>query len=567
MSQTVTCPHCNTLLRSSRPIPTGANLRCPDCKGPFHAPDLEHLLPSVPSVARSNLFGAPFVIAVTVSVLLGGSLITAALLVVRSRPAEAPTQLTSDDERLLAQRKQLDEERAKLDERKRHLECKELVDRGLAALQKGSLAEAEKLFTQALELVPGNADAMNGLVEVKARLAAATRGQELDAKQQAEVSRLLAEGRKALEDRQFATAVRLLESARVLAPGNSEVLEVLAKARTALDADVAEKKKLADYRLHMLAGKKALEAERYADAVREFLAALALMPDDLEAQQGQKQAEAKIAALADKQKRQAAFADLAERGRKALDGKRFKAAVRELEAALRILPDDRDARRDLREAKDALKRVKSENPRLLARADDQVKRGRLESARSLCEDAVKNWAEDEDAEKALRNVNRLIDAARTARESYASYVQQGALAMATRQWAAAVAAYAEAVRLVPSDLESIRQLRLARKALETEVKARLEYARLVKLGNAALDRRLYNDAVKAFTAALQILPDDVIATAGLSKARLGKGLADGQKALMLRRKNDAITAFQMALDEDPDNVVAAAGLRQANRMR
>jgi tetratricopeptide (TPR) repeat protein len=566
MSQTVTCPHCHTLLRSSRPIPVGANLRCPDCKGPFNAPDLLPEIPPVPSVARSNLFGAPFVIAVTVSLLLGASIITAALLVIQSRPAETAAPPANDD-RLLAQRKQLDEERAKLDERKRLLECKELVAKGKAALDRGSLAVAEKLFTQALELVPGDADAVNGLVEVKARLAAAAHGKDLDAKQLAEVNRLLTEGKKALADKQFATAVRLLESARVLAPANSEVLEALGRARTALDADVAEKKKLADYRLHMLAGKKALQDERYADAVREFLAALALMPDDLEAQQGQKQAEARIAALADKDKRQAAFADLAERGRKALDAKRFKAAIRELEAALRILPDDRDAQRDLREAKDALKRVKSENPRLLARADDQVKLGRLEQARSLCEDAVKNWAEDEDAEKALKNVNRLIEAARTAREGYAAYVQQGALAMATRRWADAIAAYTEAVRLVPTDLESIRQLRLARKALEAEVKARLEYARQVKLGNAALDRRLYNDAVKAFTAALVILPDDVIATAGLSKARLGKGLADGQKALLLRRKNDAIAAFQMALDEDPDNVVAAAGLRQANRMR
>ena len=83
--------------------------------------------------------------------------------------------------------------------------------------------------------------------------------------------------------------------------------------RKALDTDVAEKKKLADFKKHMDLGKAAMAAERFPDAVKEFIAAVQLMPDDLEAQQGQKQAEAKLLALADKDKRQKAFDDLLDR--------------------------------------------------------------------------------------------------------------------------------------------------------------------------------------------------------------------------------------------------------------
>ena len=57
-----------------------------------------------------------------VSLLLGASLITAALLIAQSRPAEAPAPPASADDHLLAQRRQLDEERARLDERKRRLD-------------------------------------------------------------------------------------------------------------------------------------------------------------------------------------------------------------------------------------------------------------------------------------------------------------------------------------------------------------------------------------------------------------------------------------------------------------
>ena len=53
-----------------------------------------------------------------------------------------------------------------------------------------------------------------------------------------------------------------------------------------------------------------MTAERFADAVKEYIAALQEMPDDLEAQNGQKQAEAKLLALTDKEKRQKAFDDL-----------------------------------------------------------------------------------------------------------------------------------------------------------------------------------------------------------------------------------------------------------------
>jgi tetratricopeptide (TPR) repeat protein len=553
----VSCPHCRSLLRCTKPIPAGVNLRCPDCKVPFLAPD----------VSKPTLFGPPFIIAVTVSLLLGASIIAAALVLTTRRPGPVAQDQARPDEDLVRQRRELADAKAGLDEQKRKLEHARLLVRAQDALGKDDHALAKKLFAQALDLVPGDADTVKGLAAAEAGLLVAANRQKDRSKRQAELEQLLADAKQALADRKYALAVQRLEAARAVAATNRTVLDLLAEAQTALDSDTAEKKKLADFRAHMDSGRAALKAERYTDAVKEYLAALRLMPDDLEAQQGQKQAEARLAAQADKDKRQNAFAALADRGQKALKGKRFKEAIQALEAALRLIPDDREAQRDLREAKADLARVKKGNPSLLARADEAVKLGRLTDARQLCEEAVADWAEDRQAEKALRNVDRLVENARTAQTTYLARVQAAQLAYAAGNYAQAVAAYAEAAQLMPTDLEVARALRQARRALERQVAGRLEIDRLVRAGNGALLARSFDSAITSFNKALRIDPDNVAATQGLNRARYGKGMSDGQMALARRRRDDAIEAFTTALEAKPGDALASNGLRQARMLR
>jgi tetratricopeptide (TPR) repeat protein len=573
MSQTVTCPHCQTLLRSQKPIPAGANLRCPDCRESFTAPALALPRP------RSVFLDAPFLIAVTVSVLLGGSIITATVVAVvlsgqRPEPVvQEPAPEKKDDDALAKERKALEEAKAGLAREKLAL----ILDRAKAALEAKKYTEAEKLFREALELAPGDSKAIEGLTSAKTALALAAAREKDDGKARAEVETLLADARKAMADRKFALAVQRLEAARTAAPTNKTVLDLLDQAHAALDADTAEKKKLADFRAHMDAGKLATKTERFADAVKEYLAALRLMPDDLEAQQGQKQAEAKIAALADKEKRQNAFVALAARARNALDAKRFKEAVQNLEAAVRLVPDDRDAQRDLRTARAALARVKKENGSLLARADEAIKANRLTEARDLCDEAVKNWAEDTAAEKALRNADRLLANAKQSKENYLAKLNAALLLYNNGNYAQAVAAYKLAQGLMPADLDPLsraeyeRLLLRAQRKLNEEVNRQVNrnigFDQAMRAGNAALLSRDWNSAIKYFKQALRNDRDNVLATTNLNKALYNKGLADGQAALRARNKSAAIDAFNMALDANPGDTVASNLLRQAQMLK
>ena len=88
-----------------------------------------------------------------------------------------------------------------------------------------------------------------------------------------------------------------------------------------------------------------------------------------------------------------------------------------------------------------------------------------------------------------------------------------------------------------------------------------------KAGTLALQQRSYPDAVKLFRDARKLFPDDLVAADGLSKARYGRAMLEGQQALAQRRKADATRAFEAALAERPGDPAAQNGLRQARVLR
>ena len=554
MSRTrVTCPQCRSLLRSAQPIPAGSSLSCPDCKATFTAPE-----------ASPNRFGPVALIAVSVAFILGASIILAAVLM--NRPASGPVANLQQSE-TDARQKGLDEQQKKIDAGLEKLEYTRLLVKGDDALRKQQYTEAEEAFSKAADILPGESEALKGLATARAALAAAKQGTEEDAKRQAEIDRLVAEAKKATANKQLAQAVRLLESARTIGPTNRVVLDALAAAQLALDADQTQKASLADYRKLMDAAKASLIAERYTDAVRDFQAALRLMPDDLEAQQGVKQAEAKLAGLADQQKRQAAFDAFLDRGRNSHGANRYNDAIAALESALRLIPAEREATRLLRGSQDALKQAKSKNAKLLVLAEDSLRLGRYEEAQTRADEAVKNWPEDTRAEKLLRKADQLVANLRTNLVAFRRYMEAGAIAAASRNNAATVTAYTEALRLDPTNTEVKRLLLNANTALARDLRGQAEYTRLIEVGSAALDRNNYTDAYKAFRDALKLVPDDADATAGLSKAKYGRSMVDGLQALRLKRKTDAVRFFEAALAEVPDDFQAKSGLQKAKMLK
>lgn len=594
--QTVTCPSCNTMLRSSKVIPAGTNLRCPGCRSPFTAPS-----DPIDEPQTSPGVGAPVLIAVVGAVLLLGIAgVTAALFVaLRSHQQAAATNppnlpvvnelpvLKEDrkddkkpDEELEKKRKELADAQEKLEQEKAKLRHDALVVKAEQALNKKNFPDAVKFYREALELFPSEKTTATALATALVAEMEAKKVAEESEKRKKEIDRLLADGREAMKVKKYEIAIRAFEDARLLDVSNKDVRDALDEARNAQDKDKGDKKRKDDYEAHLAAAKAALKAEDFVGAAREAQAALRLMPDDVEAGKIVQAADAKLDNLKDVKKRQAAFDRLIDQARKARDAARFNDATQAVDAALRLFPDDREAKRLSVDVKTALTRARADNAKLLGDAEAELRLGNLAEAKALAANAVKNWAEDAKAEALLRQIDRLTvnngggNDQEAMRQAYVRAVQLGQAAMLAERYADAVIAYGKAVELLPNDLVSARELEKARRLLKRQQERKIEYDRQMQIGTQALQRNQFARAVDAFEEALRAFPNDPTARLNLSKARYGKAMADGDRLYAILRqqpsqqlKDQAIQAYEAALEEKPRDQAAEGKLQVVRGIR
>jgi tetratricopeptide (TPR) repeat protein len=183
-----------------------------------------------------------------------------------------------------------------------------------------------------------------------------------DAAKAAQVKQLLSAGRTALNARQFDAAAKAFTEAGKLAPGDPELAKALQDLdqarRAAAVADAELKKRMeidtknrqAAYQAAMNAGRQALTAKQFDDAVRSVTEAGRLQPGD----------PAAAALLKDVDKtRKAEYARLMPLGKAAMTAKKFEEAVKTFTDALRAQPGDPAATAALKEAQQALQGSKS----------------------------------------------------------------------------------------------------------------------------------------------------------------------------------------------------------------
>jgi epidermal growth factor receptor substrate 15 len=389
-------------------------------------------------------------------------------------------------------------------------EFQRLMRAGAAALAERSYDKAVTAYSAALALSPTSVDAAKGLAEARKGRDTSAAEQQDTQKKQAEVGRLMKQAKEALAAKMYAEAVRALERALLMAPGDEAVVKALAEAKELLAADQGEKKKLADYDAYIAAGQAALKAERGADALREFTAALRLLPGDAVALSGIREAEKLLGSVQDSDKRRSEYTALMAQGAAALKDKRYDDAIAAFTQAEKLYPKDADALQGLSDAQKA------------AAADTQGQ--------------------------------------------YTQLMLLGAAAMRAQSYPAAVQAYTNALTLVPNDQAALQQLALAQKALAAVAVAQTAYAQSMQAGQAALQLKNYVAARTAFATALTVVPNDPAALAGLAAANYALHMIEGNLALDAKKYGDAVVAFQAALLDAPSDPAAIAALKQAKAL-
>jgi tetratricopeptide (TPR) repeat protein len=377
-----------------------------------------------------------------------------------------------------------------------------------------------------------------------------------EADRQAKVRKALADGKAALGAKNLQAAADAFASAARLAPQDPDVIQAqqdLTRARQAADAQLAaQKQRQQQFDNLMKAGDVALKAQKYADAVKAFHQAHDLMPADKLGVQKLAQAQT---ALAGQQK-----------------------------------ADDQ---------KQAAARKLATFNALVTQGQTDLKQGKYADALKLFNDAKLLIPDNATVAPLIAQAQKGLDSEAGKTGEFNTLVKQGQAALKAGKYADAVKAFTAAQKLMPGNMTVPPLLQQAQNALDAEriAQAKQKAAEAKKLddfnthmqqGQAALKAGKYADAVKAFTAARQLFPNNMTVPPLLQQAQNAldaersalekqkaaevKKLTDfnmfmkrGQEMMAATKYQEAVVAYSAALKLYPNSVPAQQGLQQARQ--
>jgi tetratricopeptide (TPR) repeat protein len=470
-----------------------------------------------------------------------------------------------------AEKAKLDAQLAKEEERRKQAEADaaERKTRYQAAVAKArdamsgrKYAEAATSFRLASQTMQTD-EAAAGLKQAEAELAKMTATADAEAKRKAEearkqaaVDKRIAEGRAALAAKQFEKAVAAFRAAGELKPGDVEIQKALAQAESARDEAVtaarpkkdpvpktdAVTKKSANVDDLLAKARAAIRAKDLDGAAKLLADASAADPADPDIKRVRAEYDATrrqlAAADADAKKKQDAYLQSLRDASTALADKKYAVAVREAKEALATKPGDPAATKilnDAQKALDAANAAASETEKKKDAYDAAMKAGRAAYAARKFEEAIRGFEEalqakpgDPTATQSLAIVRKAAASASDEakkRDTYHAAMTAGRAAMAKKDYDGAIKAFSDALKAEAGDPTATTLLKQARDAQTTPTTPAVDPKRK-ELYEAWMDRaekltaaRKFGDAVEAYQNALRAMPDDPKATKGLAEAR------------------------------------------------
>lgn len=210
---------------------------------------------------------------------------------------------------------------------------KTALDQAQAALTAKKYDDALKAVNQALALAPGNRDALKLVSDVNKAKADAD-----DAQKKAQFTQLVTQAKAALAAKKFADALPLLDQAGKLFPADREVPTLVKQARDGLATPMPNP--MADFQKHMDNGATLERQKKFAEAAAAYNEALKAKPNDVLAK----------VALQRVQTAQAIATHLAA-GNAALTAKKWDVAEKAFNEALKLDPRNADAKEGVTRAK------------------------------------------------------------------------------------------------------------------------------------------------------------------------------------------------------------------------
>jgi tetratricopeptide (TPR) repeat protein len=276
--------------------------------------------------------------------------------------------------------------------------------------------------------------------------------------------------------------------------------------------------------------------------------------------------------------------------------RKFDDAVKAYESAIKLVPDDADAKQKLAVAQEGLKELqetrrqqekqKAEIDGLVKKGDDALEREQLPEAVEFFKQALeRSPLNDEAAQKLLLAQNRLqqAEAERRKLEAFDQHIIIGKAALKAGRAREAMREFTAAGKLLPNDPLPPELLKDAEKLFaENPIDGdrKKQYQMLLDDGKTFLQAKKLDQAEDSFRQALKLFPNDPDAQRGLNdtlaaskkaKGDAGKAIAKAQAAINAQQVPQAMQILRDAdrafpNDSDILRAIQIAELIQVNRV-
>jgi len=562
----VACPKCSARLKVSKQPARDSKVLCPQCGHSFVLAGRTREVPveATEGLGDHTMLMVGLVIALA---LIGGALVGGVFLFRVAEPpaASAPVvtapPLPAESEPVPAKPEPAppgNNEPGNNDKERWQHFTNWMIKGGVADAGK-KFDEAVAAYREALKIFPNDAKAKQKLDDARTALAVQAKVKQEDAKTREELAKLLKQADVALEMKQYAAASEIYKLALQKAPGDASAAKGLILAQQALAKDQAEQKKLTEFQSRLAAGKSALKAGQAADARREFMAALQILPGNAEATAFLRQAELLINAAQDDADRKKEYVRLMDLAGAALRNQRFDDALQGFQQVLKLFPKDAVALKGWNDAQAGAKLAQTEFNGYMAKGAQAMRDMRYQDAVFAFKEATRLFPGNTNATKALREAETAYDSA----INYSQSMKLATAAMLTMRYQDAVLQYQEALKAMPGDMLATQGLVDARRLLDDDLRKKADFDKNVQAGLLLVKQQNYAEANKYFNQAAKLVPMHPQILLVQQQVRYTDAMAKGTAALNSGKAKEAIPYFQAALTELPNDFAARAALTRA----
>jgi tetratricopeptide (TPR) repeat protein len=484
----------------------------------------------------------------------------------RMRPnnVDAQAELTRTQQALNEQRTQV---RRQQEAQQNLAAFRKLLDSAKANIAAKQYDAALVAINEALKLQPNDPQAQAALKEVQTAQAMAARGAQAQAeakKRRDQYEQHMQRGRTAMGLKNWDGAAEAFRAAQQVLPGDmasAQFLKDVEKAKT--DAESSRLTQVRDRQVNVFLDRvrAGITQKRFDEAEIALNQALKLDPKGTNVLKAQADLAAARQAHVAMQKKsadeQARLQNLLTEARKQLTAKQLDAAEKTIAEAAKLAPRDpavTQLSRDLNAARQAAATTAADMQKRKLAYADAMRLGRTALTAGRHADAVNAFTEalrqqpgDGEATRLLTQARQaMTDAAKAAnaeaerRKAYDAQILRGRTAMTARRFDEAVAAYREALKVMPNDPTATKALAEAQAAMtppkvEPKPKPKVEpkpkdpqpkpdpvrtaYTNAMNAGRQAMNRRQFDAAIRHFTDALRLVPNDPDALKALNEAR------------------------------------------------